>query len=159
MPSWLRGDVLDVRKVVSLWAVTHGASENQNINKKVCSRTCVFWRFPVAFSSYWQFPPHYYVRSLNITQQLRALRLGLFQGRAHCGIDVSIHHVFSFVHRVDCFALASKPGRSEYRTYHHRARQARSSFGTKYPDKSQQAMAMDGEAWRSLGILSHLNSS
>lgn len=37
MPSWLRGDVLDVRKVVSVWAAMNGVSDSQHINTKVCS--------------------------------------------------------------------------------------------------------------------------
>ncbi|KAG9318416.1 ribonuclease H-like domain-containing protein [Chiua virens] len=68
MPSWLRGDVLDVRKVVSVWAAMNGAlSDTQYFNTK--------------------FSPNYHFRSLKITQQLRALRLGPFQGRVHSGID------------------------------------------------------------------------
>lgn len=38
MPSWLRGDVLDVRKVVSVWAAMNRTSDNQQINTKVCFR-------------------------------------------------------------------------------------------------------------------------
>ncbi|KAI9566496.1 ribonuclease H-like domain-containing protein [Boletus coccyginus] len=64
MPSWLRGDVLDVRKVVSVWAAMNRTSDSQQIHSKV-----------------------HHFRSLNITQQLRALRLDPFQGRLHCGID------------------------------------------------------------------------
>ncbi|KIJ69481.1 hypothetical protein HYDPIDRAFT_80257 [Hydnomerulius pinastri MD-312] len=67
MPSWLKGDVLDVRRVVSVWAATNGASENQQIRTR--------------------FATSYHLRSLNIPQQLRALGLGPFQGRAHSGID------------------------------------------------------------------------
>ncbi|KAF8136290.1 ribonuclease H-like domain-containing protein [Boletus edulis] len=67
MPSWLRGDVLDVRKVVSVWAAMNKASDTQQMNVK--------------------YPPSYHFRSLKIPQQLRSLALGPFQGRAHCGID------------------------------------------------------------------------
>ncbi|KAG6376087.1 hypothetical protein JVT61DRAFT_2058 [Boletus reticuloceps] len=35
MPSWLRGDVLDVRKAVSVWAAMNKASDTQQINAKV----------------------------------------------------------------------------------------------------------------------------
>ena len=95
MPSWLKGDVLDVRKVVSVWAAMNRASDSQQINTKVCPELLFDDR--LSFSSYWQFPTSYHFRSLNITHQLRALRLGPFQGRLHCGIDVSIDHTASFV--------------------------------------------------------------
>lgn len=43
MPSWLRGDVLDVRKIVSVWAAMNGAgSDSQYINTKVCLGWCHF---------------------------------------------------------------------------------------------------------------------
>lgn len=42
MPSWLRGDVLDVRKIVSVWAAMNEASGSQYINTKVCPDCCHF---------------------------------------------------------------------------------------------------------------------
>ena len=42
MPSWLRGDVLDVRKVVSVWAAMNRASDNQQINTKVRPELVLF---------------------------------------------------------------------------------------------------------------------
>ncbi|KAH7889768.1 ribonuclease H-like domain-containing protein [Phlebopus sp. FC_14] len=67
MPLWLRGDVLDVRRVVSVCAVARGVHDRERGKTWVATNRRV--------------------RSLNIPQQLRALGLGPFQGRAHCGID------------------------------------------------------------------------
>ncbi|KIJ17351.1 hypothetical protein PAXINDRAFT_168043 [Paxillus involutus ATCC 200175] len=67
MPSWLKGDVLDVRRVASVCAATSGASGSQKIRTRLATN-------------------HHY-RSLNIPQQLGALGLGPFQGRVHSGID------------------------------------------------------------------------
>ncbi|KAG6335879.1 hypothetical protein ID866_3216 [Astraeus odoratus] len=67
MPSWLKGDVLDVRRVVSVWAATRERSDNQ--------------QFKTTSTTGRQF------RSLSIPQQLRVLGLGTFQGRQHCGLD------------------------------------------------------------------------
>lgn len=64
MPPWLKGDVLDVRRVVSVWAV---ASGNPETMAKFAARS--------------------HIRSLNIPQQLQALGLPAFQGRLHSGID------------------------------------------------------------------------
>lgn len=64
MPLWLKGDVLDVRRVVSVWAV---ASGNPDTTTKPSAR--------------------FHIRSLNIPQQLQALGLPGFQGRLHSGID------------------------------------------------------------------------
>lgn len=60
--------------------------------------------------------------------------------------------------RVDSHLIpAYKLGHSKYHTYRHRAREAWNPLGAQYPDKSQQAVAVDGKTWGSLGILSHLN--
>ncbi|KAF9228000.1 hypothetical protein BS17DRAFT_774617 [Gyrodon lividus] len=67
MPSWLKGDVLDVRRVVSVWAATDGAPDSKQIRTGLATS--------------------YHYRSLNIPQQLGALALGPFQGRVHSGID------------------------------------------------------------------------
>lgn len=64
MPFWLKGDVLDVRRVVSVWAI---ASGNPDATTKHSARS--------------------HIRSLNIPQQLQALGLPAFQGRLHSGID------------------------------------------------------------------------
>ncbi|KAG2116504.1 ribonuclease H-like domain-containing protein [Suillus discolor] len=64
MPLWLKGDILDVRKVVSVWAV---ASSNPDTTIKPSPRS--------------------HIRSLNIPQQLQVLGLPAFQGRLHSGID------------------------------------------------------------------------
>ncbi|KAG1891514.1 hypothetical protein F4604DRAFT_419682 [Suillus subluteus] len=64
MPLWLKGNVLDVRRVVSVWAV---ASSNPDTTTKPSARS--------------------HIRSLNIPQQLQALGLPGFQGRLHSGID------------------------------------------------------------------------
>lgn len=66
MPLWLKGDVLDIRRVVSVWAVATGNPGTTNKNKPLIR-------------------PHF--RSLNIPQQLQALGLPAFQGRLHSGID------------------------------------------------------------------------
>ncbi|KAF8497082.1 ribonuclease H-like domain-containing protein [Russula emetica] len=63
MPSWIRGDVMDVRKVVSALS-----------------------RFSKAYSSKPALPRRL---SPNIESQLRFLGLGPFQGRKHSGIDDS----------------------------------------------------------------------
>jgi len=63
MPSWIRGDVLDVRKVVSALS-----------------------RFSKAYSSKPALPRRL---SPNIESQLRFLGLGPFEGRKHSGIDDS----------------------------------------------------------------------
>ncbi|KAF9246588.1 ribonuclease H-like domain-containing protein [Melanogaster broomeanus] len=67
MPSWLKGDVLDVRRLVSIWVATNEPSDSQQIRTRLATS--------------------YHFRSLNIPQQLRALGLAPFQGRLHCGID------------------------------------------------------------------------
>lgn len=64
MPLWLKGDVLDVRRVVSARAA---ASGNPDTSTKSSTRS--------------------HIRSLNIPQQLQALGLPAFQGRLHSGID------------------------------------------------------------------------
>ncbi|KAG2349386.1 hypothetical protein BDR05DRAFT_985934 [Suillus weaverae] len=64
MPLWLKGDVLDVRRVVSVWAVAPG---NPDTTTNSLARS--------------------HIRSLNIPQQLQALGLPAFQGRLHSGID------------------------------------------------------------------------
>lgn len=63
MPPWIRGDVMDVRKVVSALS-----------------------RFSKAYSSKPALPRR---RSPNIESQLRFLGLGPFEGRKHSGIDDS----------------------------------------------------------------------
>ncbi|KAH7930852.1 hypothetical protein BV22DRAFT_975033, partial [Leucogyrophana mollusca] len=67
MPIWLKGDVLDVRKVVSLWSATHAFQDSQHAKTRFAST--------------------FHLRSLNIPQQLRVLGLGSFEGRQHSGID------------------------------------------------------------------------
>ncbi|KAG2146922.1 ribonuclease H-like domain-containing protein [Suillus bovinus] len=64
MPLWLKGNILDVRRVVSVWAVAPG-----NVDTTIQ---------PSARS---------HIQSLNIPQQLQALGLPAFQGRLHSGID------------------------------------------------------------------------
>ncbi|KAG2112847.1 ribonuclease H-like domain-containing protein [Suillus clintonianus] len=64
MPPWLKGDVLDVRRIVSVWAVSSGNPETTT-----------------------KLPARSHIRSLNIPQQLQALGLPAFQGRLHSGID------------------------------------------------------------------------
>jgi len=71
MPDWLRGDVLDVRKTVTYYIALQ--------------EECVKKRPPkVNFNKPGLFPKR---RSLNISQQLRALSLPPFVGREHSGID------------------------------------------------------------------------
>lgn len=67
MPLWLRGDVLDVRRLVSAWVATHHPIDGHQARTR--STTA------------------HYFHSLNIPQQLRVLGLGQFQGREHCGMD------------------------------------------------------------------------
>ncbi|KAL4074498.1 ribonuclease H-like domain-containing protein [Scleroderma yunnanense] len=67
MPPWLRGDVLDVRKLVSLWSNTSGAFDGQQVRTRLATS--------------------HNLCSLNIPQQLRVLGIGPFQGRQHCGMD------------------------------------------------------------------------
>lgn len=67
MPLWLRGDVLDVRSLVSGWVATRDPFDGQQARSRLTTA--------------------YHFRSLNIPQQLRVLSLGQFQGREHCGID------------------------------------------------------------------------
>ncbi|KAI5123281.1 hypothetical protein M0805_009302 [Coniferiporia weirii] len=66
MPEWLKGDVLDVRKVVSYYLALQEADASGVRQQKIF------------------FPKR---RSLNISQQLRALSLPAFIGRQHSGID------------------------------------------------------------------------
>ncbi|EGN95998.1 hypothetical protein SERLA73DRAFT_185475 [Serpula lacrymans var. lacrymans S7.3] len=67
MPVWLRGDVLDVRKVVSAWSASQTMQENYEAKTRSASGSRL--------------------RSLNIPLQLRALGLSAFEGRQHSGID------------------------------------------------------------------------
>ncbi|KAI6109877.1 ribonuclease H-like domain-containing protein [Pisolithus sp. B1] len=67
MPLWLRGDVLDVRRLVSGWVATHDPFDGQQARTRLTTA--------------------HHFRSLNIPHQLRVLGLGQFQGREHCGMD------------------------------------------------------------------------
>ncbi|KAI0083989.1 ribonuclease H-like domain-containing protein [Irpex rosettiformis] len=66
LPSWLTGDVLDVRRVVARW------QERNNITRKSRSSN----GFTASRGTF-----------LPITRQLQLLGLGAFEGRQHCGID------------------------------------------------------------------------
>ncbi|KAI0685487.1 ribonuclease H-like domain-containing protein [Cytidiella melzeri] len=66
LPTWLQGDVLDVRRLVARW------QEKNAPTRKARSST--------AFS-------HSRGTFLPITRQLQVLGLGAFEGRQHCGID------------------------------------------------------------------------
>lgn len=67
MPIWLKGDVMDVRRVVSIVAQPHEGSFKRNTRHS-------------ASVNYFPF---------NISQQLRVLGLPAFQGHLHSGIDDS----------------------------------------------------------------------
>lgn len=67
MPIWLKGDVLDVRRLVSVWVATHDPFDGLQARTRLAAA--------------------HHFRSLNIPQQLRVLGLGQFQGRQHCGMD------------------------------------------------------------------------
>ncbi|KAI0262917.1 ribonuclease H-like domain-containing protein [Gloeopeniophorella convolvens] len=69
IPHWLRGDVMDVRKVVSTWSET-GRAQTSKV------RPCPS-------------PPLPRRMSPNIEKQLRFLGLAPFEGRQHSGIDDS----------------------------------------------------------------------
>jgi 3'-5' exoribonuclease 1 len=61
MPSWLQGEVLDIRTTVVDWMKLQPGKDAKPIPR----------------------------RSANIAAQLKALGLQAFRGREHCGIDVS----------------------------------------------------------------------
>ncbi|KAJ4480543.1 ribonuclease H-like domain-containing protein [Lentinula edodes] len=67
MPSWLKGDVLDVKKMVTSWSIM----QNHRGRKMKAMLTRNYPNRP----------------SLNISSQLRVLGLPAFQGRKHSGID------------------------------------------------------------------------
>ncbi|KAI6039010.1 ribonuclease H-like domain-containing protein [Pisolithus marmoratus] len=73
MPLWLRGDVLDVRRLVSAWGMSEQLTALAIHNLR--------------HRRYFQSTTAHYFHSLNIPQQLRVLGLGQFQGREHCGMD------------------------------------------------------------------------
>ncbi|KAH7877631.1 ribonuclease H-like domain-containing protein [Lentinula edodes] len=68
MPSWLKGDVLDVKKMVTSWSIMQNYRGRKM--KAMLARN------------------HPNRPSLNISSQLRVLGLPAFQGRKHSGIDV-----------------------------------------------------------------------
>ncbi|KAI0078183.1 hypothetical protein K474DRAFT_967896 [Panus rudis PR-1116 ss-1] len=63
LPSWLSGDVIDVRRLVSRWYEKHDSQKKSKSS---------------------QFPQGMY---LPIPRQLHLLGLSPFEGRQHCGID------------------------------------------------------------------------
>ncbi|GAW08479.1 3 -5 exoribonuclease 1 [Lentinula edodes] len=67
MPSWLKGDVLDVKKMVTSWSIMQNYRGRKM--KAMLARN------------------HPNRPSLNISSQLRVLGLPAFQGRKHSGID------------------------------------------------------------------------
>ncbi|KAJ3855622.1 ribonuclease H-like domain-containing protein [Lentinula lateritia] len=67
MPSWLKGDVLDVKKMVTSWSIMQNYRGRKM--KAMLARN------------------HPIRPSLNISSQLRVLGLPAFQGRKHSGID------------------------------------------------------------------------
>ncbi|KAJ4488184.1 ribonuclease H-like domain-containing protein [Lentinula aciculospora] len=67
VPDWLRGDALDVKKLVTNWSISQKYQGRKM--KVMLSRN------------------HPHRPSLNISSQLRVLGLPAFQGRKHSGID------------------------------------------------------------------------
>ncbi|KAJ3535068.1 hypothetical protein NMY22_g6655 [Coprinellus aureogranulatus] len=71
MPSWMQGDVLDVRSVVLQWTRLQAPPDRSKTKKQNAKRLFAGLT----------------ARSLNIPAQLKALGLPEFDGRQHSGID------------------------------------------------------------------------
>ncbi|KAK7693238.1 hypothetical protein QCA50_002804 [Cerrena zonata] len=86
IPTWLSGDVIDVRRVVSRWQEKHDPPAKRpkvrNLNPIRVSDTNVQVPLQSAFPQ----PQGTY---LPIPRQLHLLSLSPFEGRQHCGLDVS----------------------------------------------------------------------
>jgi 3'-5' exoribonuclease 1 len=86
MPSWLQGDILDIRTAVLEWLLR---TQNKTANQTRVSGQCKTSHEKVALSSQaWNGAIR---RNLNIPAQLKVLGLPSFEGRQHSGIDVSEH--------------------------------------------------------------------
>jgi len=82
MPSWVKGDVLDVQMMVMRSLNLQPGHTAKTAGARVSRLTTKKKENSLIYSQPWS-------GSLNIPSQLKALSLPVFEGRQHSGIDVS----------------------------------------------------------------------
>ena len=85
-PTWLSGDVIDVRRVVSRWQEKHDPPAKRPKVRSLDSIRVFSIDVQIPLQSAFPQPQGTY---LPIPRQLHLLGLSPFEGRQHCGLDVS----------------------------------------------------------------------